>query len=640
MSRRILLVLILGIFTAVGAQTDSLVIQEQELGLCTWNGTIVTSSGSISGWTGSGFIDVENGIGKAVSWEIYVQAEGTFLFTWRYAFGGTATNLRDARLLIDGNSAVDSLLFPYTTTWSNWAEITPVPVHLSAGDHKIRLEALCSGGLANLDYLKILGSGLSAWECSPQYTLKVGSNDTSRGSVSYGPVQALYDKGTMITLRARARPSFFFQSWTGDEPGADSLHSFAIRRDVTAVARFLPEAVLSRIDTTILGYATVQDDRGTPWLVTGGDEGETVAATTLEELRAGLESPGPCTVQFSGEIAGSTVIAIQSNKTLLGVGKAAHLRGIELAINGARNVIIRNVILSHVPDAGETNDAMSINGGSQNIVIDRCEFFSDRDHGKDYYDGLLDIKNRSSFITVSNCAFHDHWKAILISSGDTQYADSLIRITLHHNHFYNIGSRLPLIRFGKAHIFNNFYQNCDDAINTRMGACVRVERNYFENVGKGLFSDYSAAEGFIQLVDNHFGGASYITAPLCSFDPPYAYADRMHEVELLPALVPARAGTLVPADEVVAAPGRLSLSQNYPNPFNPVTLLRYYVPGRSSVTITVYDRLGKEVTTLVDGLRSGENRVEFRGDELPTGIYFITLRAGVQVVTRKILLLR
>ncbi len=640
MNRRFLLILVLALLSTARAQTDSLVIQEQQLGLCTWNGTIVTSSGSISGWTGPGFIDVENGIGKAVSWEIYIQAEGTYLFTWRYAFGGTATNLRDARLLVDGNTAADTLLFPYTTTWSNWAEITPVPVHLTAGDHKIRLEAVRSGGLANLDYFKVYGAGVSAYECTPQYTLKVAANDSARGTVAWAPVQPLYDKGTRITLRASARPGFFLQSWTGTEPGADSVHTFAIRSDVAAVARFLPVSILDRVDTTFIGYATVQDDKGTPFLMTGGAEGETVVVTSLEELREHLESPAPRTVQFSGEIVGSTVIAVRSDKTLLGVGRTAHLQGIELALNQARNVIIRNVTISHVPDAGETNDAMSINGGSQNIVIDRCEFYSDRVHDKDFYDGLLDIKNQSSYITVSNSVFHDHWKAILISSGDTQYADSLIRITLHHNWFYNISSRLPLIRFGRAHIFNNYYQNCDDAINTRMGACVRVERNCFENVGKALFTDYSAAEGCVQLIENRFGSASHITAPLCELTPPYAYAGRMQAAELLPALIPARAGTMVPDQKGAAPPGRLALSQNYPNPFNHATLFSYYVPGRSPVTIAVYDRLGKKVATLVDGVSSGENRVEFRGESLPTGIYFVRLQAGAGVVTRKVLLLK
>jgi len=89
-----------------------------------------------------------------------------------------------------------------------------------------------------------------------------------------------------------------------------------------------------------------------------------------------------------------------------------------------------------------------------------------------------------------------------------------------------------------------------------------------------------------------------------------------------------------------ALPEDCSLSQNYPNPFNHATLFSYYVPGRSPVTIAVYDRLGKKVATLVDGVSSGENRVEFRGESLPTGIYFVRLQAGAGVVTRKVLLLK
>lgn len=633
------MVILLLAFSVGFAQMDSLVVQEQQLGLCTLNGTIVTASGSISGWTGPGFIDVENGVGKAVSWEVFIQSEGEYLFTWRYAFGGLAANMRDAKLIIDGNTAADTVFFPYTTSWSNWAEVAPVQVHLAAGDHKIRLEAVRSGGLANLDYLKVYGQGVTAWECTPQYTLTVAANDTSRGSISYSPKLSLYDKGTLITLHAVARPGYFFQSWTGEEPSADSVCTFAIKSDVAAVARFLPETVRTRIDTTIIGYATVQDDKGTPFLVTGGSEGEAVQATTLEELQFYLGSELPYVVEFMGEIADSTQLIIKSNKTLIGAGPLAHLRGVELAIKEARNVIIRNLTISGVRDAGATNDAMSINGASQNIVIDRCEFFSDRDHDKDYYDGLLDIKNQSRFITVSNCYFHDHWKAILISSGDTQYADSLIRITLHHNWFCNIGSRLPLIRFGKAHIFNNYYQNCDDAINTRMGACVRVECNCFDTVKKAIFSDYSAAEGCVQLIGNQFGSASYITAPPCELVPPYPYAHRMQATELLPALIPARAGTHareLPAD----LSNDFTAGQVFPNPFNSATVLRYSLPASVMVRAEVYDLLGRKVATLVNERQRGEQRVVFTAGDLPSGIYILSLRAGNSIVTRKALLLR
>ena len=73
--------------------------------------------------------------------------------------------------------------------------------------------------------------------------------------------------------------------------------------------------------------------------------------------------------------------------------------------------------MSHViaDGAGVANDAIEITGGAKNIWIDHCELYADLTHGKDYYDGLLDIKNEASFITVSNCNVHDHFKVSLVS---------------------------------------------------------------------------------------------------------------------------------------------------------------------------------------------------------------------------------
>ncbi|MCX7983877.1 MAG: T9SS type A sorting domain-containing protein [Bacteroidetes bacterium] len=626
--------------TTVGFAQSEVIIQEYELGLCTYNGTIITSSSTISGWTGPGFIDFANGIGVAGSWEIYVYTEGVYSITWRYAFGGTATNLRDGKLYINGNVVVDTVRFPYTGSWATWAEISPIQVYLPVGDHKIRLEAIYTGGLANVDYIKVTGPHVTAYQCSPQYTLSVASNDTNRGTVSYSPKLQLYDKGTIVTLRASAKQGYFFESWTGEVPSNDSVFSFPITCDVHAVARFLPNSIKDRIDTTILGYATVQDDKGTRYLVTGGAEGDTVVATTLEELQSYLGSEQPYVVKFSGFLEGNAVIPIRSNKTLLGVGPTAHLKGIQLSINLARNVIVRNMTISHVRDYGLTNDALEINGASKNVVIDHCEFYSDRDHDKDYYDGLLDIKNQSTFITVSNCSFHDHFKAILISSGDTQYADTVIRITLHHNYFYNCSSRLPLIRFGKAHVFNNYYKNCEDAINTRMGACVRVERNYFENVGKAVFSDFSVLVGNVHLIDNYFGNSSYITAPVCYLDVPYSYQQYLHSVSELPTVVPPNVRTNV-ANQSAVPPKEIRVEHIYPNPFNPIATLQYTVPSPMHVTVKLYNILGKEVATLVNDIQSeGIHTVEINGERFSSGVYFVTVQAGTVNVTRRIVLLK
>jgi len=83
------------------------------------------------------------------------------------------------------------------------------------------------------------------------------------------------------------------------------------------------------------------------------------------------------------------------------------------------------------------------------------------------------------------------------------------------------------------------------------------------------------------------------------------------------------------------------LEQNYPNPFNSSTTIRYALPRRSRVTFSVYNTLGQLMATLVDGEEEpGHHEVKFDGSNLASGVYFYRMRAGDNVETRKLLLLR
>jgi hypothetical protein len=83
------------------------------------------------------------------------------------------------------------------------------------------------------------------------------------------------------------------------------------------------------------------------------------------------------------------------------------------------------------------------------------------------------------------------------------------------------------------------------------------------------------------------------------------------------------------------------LSQNYPNPFNPATTISYQLPEPGEVTIKVYDALGKEVATLVNGLKeAGVHEVNFSGEDLVSGLYMYEIVSGNYHQTRKMMLVK
>jgi hypothetical protein len=93
--------------------------------------------------------------------------------------------------------------------------------------------------------------------------------------------------------------------------------------------------------------------------------------------------------------------------------------------------------------------------------------------------------------------------------------------------------------------------------------------------------------------------------------------------------------------KAIAGPSEFSLQQNNPNPFNPVTTISFTIPRTSIVTIRVYNVLGKEVATLVDGLFStGQHSVEWNASEFGSGIYFYSIETYGFTQTKKMLLLK
>ena len=294
-----------------------------------------------------------------------------------------------------------------------------------------------------------------------------------------------------------------------------------------------------------IGFATLNG--GT----TGGASGETVTATTYDQLKTYAESSTAYVIRVDGTIsngANGGVIAIKSNKSLIGVGSTAFLNGIGLNINNANNVIVQNLRLTMTGVTTRTDtagvytssgdgglpkvlvndgDAISIAGSSKNIWIDHCEIYSDdpaTQTNKDLYDGLIDIKGQTGFITISYCYLHDHHKGGLVGASDSDvYVDR--KVTLHHNHYDNVKLRVPMYRGAVGHFFNNYVVGATDASEIRADTCVRIERNYYEPLHYSIYTP-SDAPGRTELIENvEVMRTSRAYPEGCTADIPYSYSE-------------------------------------------------------------------------------------------------------------------
>jgi pectate lyase len=230
-----------------------------------------------------------------------------------------------------------------------------------------------------------------------------------------------------------------------------------------------------------------------------------------------------------------------SNTTIVGLGRNATIRGAWLDIRGTAgvansrsNIIVRNITFQDTFDCfpawaptdgalGSWNsqyDSISLRD-TNNVWIDH-NTFEDRTTADStlplhfgvifqVHDGLVDITNASDLVTLSWNRFRNHDKMMLIGSSDTAAADrGKLRVTLHHNLFDGIGQRVPRVRFGQVHVYNNLYD-------------LRSTPNYVYSWGVGIESALFAEENFFlteraftvdQIIERFNGTAASISGTL------------------------------------------------------------------------------------------------------------------------------
>ncbi|KAG8924636.1 hypothetical protein FRC00_004898 [Tulasnella sp. 408] len=265
--------------------------------------------------------------------------------------------------------------------------------------------------------------------------------------------------------------------------------------------------------STLEGYATLNG--GT----TGGAGGTTVTVSTLADLRAAVAGTTAKIVRLTTIIQGDgEVVDVGSNTSVLG-SCGGGITGGGFRVKKGTNVIFRNLKLYKSP---APTDLIEIQA-STNVWVDHNEFYSDLDNGKDYYDGATDINHGSDYITVSYNYYHDHYKTSLVGHSDNNGDEDTghLHVTYHHNYFRNLGSRLPSLRFGTGHIYNNYYQDVFiSCIDSRDGAQTLIENNVFVNSTQVLMTTTNG--GYANPVGNDWGGATPELNPGTFDTPPYS----------------------------------------------------------------------------------------------------------------------
>jgi pectate lyase len=285
--------------------------------------------------------------------------------------------------------------------------------------------------------------------------------------------------------------------------------------------------------TEVFGWASVEGSGVAT--TTGGIDGSTVTATDAASLLAYAESPDPLVIEFSGTIA-VPLLKVASNKTLRGVGPGATIEG-DIRVRGYDDAFVQNVVLENFKVNAATTE---VDGDgvqiyfAHHVWIHHVEVW-------DAPDGNLDVVHGSNFVTISNSKFWyspqapdlDHRFSNLVGHSDSATAQGedtgALKVTFAHNWWAEgVFERMPRVRFGDVHVFNNYYSAAGNGycIRAAMNSRVLVESNYFDAVqNPHEISDDEDGAANMTACGNHYEGTTGTrTVRGASFTPGYEYA--------------------------------------------------------------------------------------------------------------------
>jgi pectate lyase len=192
----------------------------------------------------------------------------------------------------------------------------------------------------------------------------------------------------------------------------------------------------------------------------------------------------------TGSVWGNSMLTIQEQGDLTIMGRGNVVLNFGINVKRSWNILIRNITFQDYYDDG-------INIGepeTHHVWIDHCTFGNPTAMPADseHPDGGCDIKNGTSYITVSWCMFRNNWKTSLIGHSDSNGSTDTgrLKVTYYCNYFLHSSSRQPRVRFGEVHVINCYYDNTlQYGIASANSAEVFAEANFFLNTVFPMYAD-------------------------------------------------------------------------------------------------------------------------------------------------------
>lgn len=515
--------------------------------------TAKINTANVSDYLGSGYLDNP---GKVV-YSVNSEKEQNVKIQIRYAHWGWSYQIKAAYVQINGENCDDDDEILYGNWTGKFLSLSnTITVLLKAGDNQICLlpvpkgrelpkydetkgfgvkypkgeqdeasaekeagksvagKYLSDGMIPNLDYISITGNGIKngSGQSATYYQIKTSVNNEDYGSIEFLPEQDSYVEGTEVTVTATPKAGYIFDSWCGTNTDTTGSFKVKVDSDKTFKANFIPASFDKTAELAGLeGYASVCDDSGSAYTITGGFGGDEITISSYAELlsnKSKISGDEPAIIRIGARISSAEWIGtddynkelasliargkeeseakfilknrsfyfdVGSNKTLIGEsGKDYGFKNINVKISGS-NVIVKNLHFGDVIGedyfGGSGNDAMSIKGG-EHVWIDHCEFSSSLTPVE--VDGTAIDFSKHNFevdLEGENCTEEEKWTK--------DFYDGLLDIS-ETSRFISVSNSY----------FHDHWKAClcggsnDNASSQPQGSLVRLSmyNNYFEKI--------------------------------------------------------------------------------------------------------------------------------------------------------------